>query len=315
MKQLILLVSVLLLLLQISYAQNVGIGTNTPAYRLDVNGRMRVKANPVNNPNSTAGIWFDDYRDASDRVFAGMQDSIRWGLWGGGSGGAGWQFNFNAKNGYIGLGMTNQSGSARLQINDANGGQAQFYNNLSYRGTVRATDTTLEIASAGGSTLCIPTPCTPPPPQNLILQPAPSGFSFFVPGRVGIGVNSPNAKFHVGGNVMIGNGDPAAGYLLSVNGRVICTEARVQLAASWPDYVFHNGYRLPAISDLEKFIHANHHLPNMPSATEVEKEKGFDLGDMQRRLLEKVEELTLYVIQLKKENEQLQKRMEALEKK
>jgi hypothetical protein len=88
----------------------------------------------------------------------------------------------------------------------------------------------------------------------------------------------------------------------------------VQLVTSWPDYVFASGYKLPTINDLEKYIRKNNHLPNMPSAAEIEKEKGFDLGDMQKRLLEKVEELTLYVIQLKKEAEGLQKRVAVLEK-
>ena len=59
-------------------------------------------------------------------------------------------------------------------------------------------------------------------------------------------------------------------------------------------------HRLKSLSELENFILQNNHLPNVPTAKEVEK-NGFDVGDMNKRLLEKVEELTLYVIQLKKE--------------
>ncbi len=114
---------------------------------------------------------------------------------------------------------------------------------------------------------------------------------------------------------MVGSGDPATGYLFNVNGKIICTEAKVQLNSAWPDYVFKSDYKLPTLSELEKFISTNRHLPNMPSATEVEKEKGFELGDMQKRLLEKIEELTLYLIQLKNENEQMKKRFDALEQK
>ena len=117
------------------------------------------------------------------------------------------------------------------------------------------------------------------------------------------------------GQVTIGTYTPAAGYKLSIDGKLICEEARIQLSGDWPDYVFSNGYKLPSISELEKYIRKNKHLPNMPSAAEIEKENGFDVGDIQKRMLEKIEELTLYVIQLKKENEQLQKRMEVLEKK
>jgi hypothetical protein len=107
----------------------------------------------------------------------------------------------------------------------------------------------------------------------------------------------------------------ATGYSLSVDGKVIAEEMRVQLSTSWPDYVFGDDYKLMPIEDLEKSIRQNRHLPNIPSAAEVTAEKGFDLGDMNRRLLEKVEELTLYIIQLKKENKTLEQRLDKVEKK
>jgi hypothetical protein len=69
------------------------------------------------------------------------------------------------------------------------------------------------------------------------------------------------------------------------------------------------------IEDLEKTIRQNRHLPNIPSAADVTAEKGFEVGDMSRRLLEKVEELTLYIIQLKKENTSLEERLKKLESK
>ena len=121
-------------------------------------------------------------------------------------------------------------------------------------------------------------------------------------GRLGIGTSIPTAPLHVTGNVVFGASSivPAAGYKVSVDGKVICEELRVQLNAAWPDYVFAKNYRLKSLSEVENFIIQNNHLPNIPSAKEVEK-NGFDVGDMNKRLLEKVEELTLYVIQLKKE--------------
>lgn len=121
-------------------------------------------------------------------------------------------------------------------------------------------------------------------------------------GRLGIGTSVPTAPLHVTGNVVFGASsiNPATGYKVSVDGRVICEELRVQLNTAWPDYVFARNYRLKPLADLETFILQNNHLPNIPSAKEVEK-SGFDVGDMNKRLLEKVEELTLYVIQLKKE--------------
>jgi hypothetical protein len=305
----LMLVFAMLLWMYVSLAQNVGIGTATPGYKLDVAGRMRVKTGTLNNLATSSGIWYDDFRDGSDRIFTGMQDSLRWGIWGGGSGGAGWQFNFNAKTGYVGMGRS--ATSYRLELEHPTGNNIAFYKDVDFHGNITTSDSTLEIASRYGNSFCIPGPC--PPAEHLILQPP--GSLFFFPGNVGIATNSPKAKLHVDGNVMIGSGLPAAGYKVSINGKIICTEARVQLNSAWPDYVFANGYNLPAINDLEKYIRRNNHLPNMPSAAQVEKEKGFDVGDMQKRLLEKVEELTLYVIQLKKEADGLKKRMAILEKK
>ncbi|MES2881293.1 MAG: hypothetical protein V4676_04035 [Bacteroidota bacterium] len=116
-----------------------------------------------------------------------------------------------------------------------------------------------------------------------------------------------------GGTVRIGNVAVPSGYKFAINGKMICEELKVKLAGSgWPDYVFEEKYKLPKLQDLEKFIHQYHHLPNIPSATEVEK-NGIDLGDMQRRMMEKIEELTLYILQLEKKNQQLNNRLTALE--
>jgi len=65
----------------------------------------------------------------------------------------------------------------------------------------------------------------------------------------------------------------------------------------FPDYVFQPDYKLKTFAELRSFINTNKHLPNMPTATEVE-ENGADIGEINRLLVEKVEELTLYVLQL-----------------
>lgn len=148
-------------------------------------------------------------------------------------------------------------------------------------------------------------------PGNLLLQVNSLGFPSFVAGNVGIGTSSPNAKLHINNNVMIGSGSPAAGYLLSVNGKIISEEVRVELDVDWPDYVFQKSYQLPSLSEVEKYIRDNGHLPNIPSAKTVATE-GFELGDMNRRLLEKIEELTLHLIQQNKEILRLKKDMARL---
>ena len=89
---------------------------------------------------------------------------------------------------------------------------------------------------------------------------------------------------------------PAANYELSVNGQIICEELVVQNSAEWPDYVFADDYPLMPLETLELEIREKKHLPGVPSAKEVG-EAGIPLGEMQRQMMEKIEELTLYVIQ------------------
>ncbi len=101
------------------------------------------------------------------------------------------------------------------------------------------------------------------------------------------------------GRVVIGNIAPATNYLLSVDGRIMCEELKVQNSSNWPDYVFAANYKLPSLSEVENHINENGHLIGIPSACEVE-ENGVGVGDMQKKLLEKIEELTLYVISLEK---------------
>jgi hypothetical protein len=130
----------------------------------------------------------------------------------------------------------------------------------------------------------------------------PTTFSLDSNGNLGLGTVSPKARLHVTSNVIIGSTSvtPASGYVLSIDGKAICEELKVQLQTSWPDYVFAENYKLRPLLQLEKFIQENKHLPNVPSADELEK-NGIEVGDMHKRLMEKVEELTLYIIQLKKE--------------
>ncbi|SEN89468.1 hypothetical protein SAMN04488505_11469 [Chitinophaga rupis] len=107
--------------------------------------------------------------------------------------------------------------------------------------------------------------------------------------------------FKADGSVGIGATD-TKGYKLAVNGNAIFTKVKVEPFAGWPDYVFEEDYALPSLAVVEKYINEHKHLPDMPSAQEVQKE-GLDIGEMNKQLLQKVEELTLYIIQLKKDSE------------
>ena len=101
-------------------------------------------------------------------------------------------------------------------------------------------------------------------------------------------------------------------YTLMVGGKILAEEVRIKLIKDWADYVFAKDYPLKSLTEVEEFIHANHHLPEIPSATEVEK-TGVSLGDMQSKLLLKVEELTLYLIQQNKTIETLQAKLARME--
>lgn len=109
-------------------------------------------------------------------------------------------------------------------------------------------------------------------------------------GKVGIGIENPDSK-------------------LTVNGKIHCKEVLVDLDFPAPDYVFqkyytgfstlNNTYTMPTLEEVEEFTKKNHHLPEVPSAEEIQKE-GLELKEMTKLLLQKIEELTLYTIEQEK---------------
>ncbi len=104
------------------------------------------------------------------------------------------------------------------------------------------------------------------------------------------------------------------GYKLSVGGNIIAEKLVVKLQTQWPDNVFSSSYKLRSLDEVEKFIQKNKHLPEIPSAQEMQQKDGVDVGKLQSDLLKKVEELTLYVIEQNKQLTVLQKRNSELEK-
>ncbi len=116
--------------------------------------------------------------------------------------------------------------------------------------------------------------------------------SVLADGNVGIGVSTPRFK-------------------LEVNGTIHAKEVRID-NNNWPDYVFSKDYRLPSLPEVERHIETHQHLPGIPSAGEVEK-NGIGLGEMNAKLLQKIEEITLYMIQQQKEIESLKNKVETLE--
>jgi hypothetical protein len=324
----------------IDNAGNMGVGTITPNYILDVNGRMRLRDK---GSSLTAGIWHNK-ADNSEAAFIGMVNDSTYGFFGNGTSGN-WKIGFDIKNAQMGIGLTDPTAPLSFASNignkialwgDATGG----HYGLGIQGSLLqmySSASNADIAFGYGSSASFT--------EQMRIKGT---------GNVGIGNNAPSNKLDVSGRmrlrnesagvsagiwidgtttaqrgfigaydnnymgfygsgntnwgllynentgqVNIGTATPATGYLLNVNGKIISEEVRVQLKAAWPDYVFEQDYKKLSLNELEKYVDENKHLPNIPSAAEVEKD-GQHLGEIQRKMLEKIEELSLYILELNK---------------
>jgi hypothetical protein len=136
---------------------------------------------------------------------------------------------------------------------------------------------------------------------------------------LGTTINAQTAfEVTAGGLVHIGTTRPGTPYntaALTVGGTIVAKEIWVldQPTGGWADYVFKPAYKLMPLNEVENYIHQNQHLPNVPSAKEVDS-KGQNLGDLQVKQMEKIEELTLYMIEINKNMTALNKKVETLQK-
>jgi hypothetical protein len=152
-------------------------------------------------------------------------------------------------------------------------------------------------------------------------SPIATAFGMYISPQMAPGVTTAYGLYSAGasdisyfaGKVGIGTTTPP--YPLSVEGKIGAREVIVE-STQWSDYVFQPGYRLRPLSEVRAYIQAHHHLPEIPSETDV-KEKGVNVGEMQAKLLAKIEELTLHMIQaderiqaLERQNHELQDRVE-----
>jgi hypothetical protein len=160
----------------------------------------------------------------------------------------------------------------------------QFYNSTTAKSFIWSTGNDLKIGISTGNNT-----------GRLILGTAGGGDQVFLDSDGTVGIGTSDTK----------------GYKLGVDGNIVCEELKVKLSQNWPDYVFADEYKLPSLSEVEKSIQLNKHLPGIPSAKEIH-EEGINVGEMQKLMMQKIEELTLYVIDLQKQNNDLKSEVTSL---
>ncbi|MCV9387446.1 hypothetical protein [Reichenbachiella ulvae] len=133
----------------------------------------------------------------------------------------------------------------------------------------------------------------PTPPDRNVVD---------ISGRV-VGTTSTRWPVFINQNVGIGVANPDS--KLVVDGKIRSEEVKVEIVNA-PDYVFSSDYQLSTLEETAAYIEENHHLPEIPSAAEMEA-NGVELGEMNMLLLKKIEELTLHVIELSEQNQELKK--------
>ncbi len=195
------LFSILALMYVFTSAQNIGIGTSSPAFKLDIAGRIRVKTGTLGNVSTSSGMWLEDFRNGTNRMFIGMQDSIRSGFYG--SGGVGWGFNFNAMSGDVdivtgSLGIGTESPTFDIYINrNLPGIGFNDTGNSHFSGSIVGDSADLLLnayrKSAVGSEDA----------GDLLLQVNTTGLPNLLAGKVGIGTYTPSEKLHIVGNLKL----------------------------------------------------------------------------------------------------------------
>jgi hypothetical protein len=268
----------------------VGIGTASPGHALDVVGRARIRQSTPPSGGNTAGIWFYQETPNDDRAFIGMRNDDFVGLYG--QQGAGWGLVMDVATGNVGIDALDPA--AKLHVFSSSDAEPES-------GGV------LVVGATNGGNVAID--------GNEIMARNNGAVS-------SLSLNNDGGDIHMvvdAGTVTIGTNYVPPGVLLAVDGKILCEEMEVQLSGDWPDYVFADDYALMPLAELERAVDEHGHLPGIPSAADVAKE-GINVGEMQTKLLKKIEELTLYMIDVNKqvesvraENRQLRERISQLE--
>jgi hypothetical protein len=189
--------------------------------------------------------------------------------------------------------------SANLSEDDADDNQTWNTSSLAdgnyYIYAVISDGVNADVVAYSSGSVQVSHASTPPPPES----------------SAGIFEQGVGGMYH-DGNVGIGTGDALSlNERLMVSGRIRAQEIILE-NTGWADFVFEDDYELRSLAELSAFIAANKHLPDIPLAEDVQ-ENGTFIGELQPKLLQKIEELTLYLLDMWKENSELRERVEALE--
>lgn len=313
---------------------NVGVGTTTPQVRLHVNGSIRGDqsgALRIDTGNGTLDIGTQNtsyahiYTDRPNFIF----NQVIWSIPGVFSSYNTANLSFQT-NGTTRLTILNSSGnlgigtatpSQKLEVN----GNAQIDGTLTSNGTIQSnTNYGLVITPTSGDAIINRNNA-----GNLIL--ASGGGTSNIRFNFGYGGGSGGIQIYDGSTTRYGNlsvnssgnlnisssggfvgiGTSLPDAPLTVFGQIHATEIKVTTTVPGPDYVFEKEYRLRPMNEIKAYVEANKHLPEIPSAKEMD-ENGIQLGEMNLKLLQKIEELTLYLIDFKEDLEKIKKENELL---
>lgn len=274
---------------------NVGIGTSLPTVKLDVIGDARISHNLyVGN-----GIIITDRIDAVEMTTTSVKSDVVQ----------------TAR-------ITAIPGDSLIHIGDSTIIFNNLYNRMYaastgiYRGIALGTGSI--GAGVGSTAIGTNVRVSSLAPNGIAIGSGSSTSLFFNtrPNSLAVGFNSnlptlivnPATGDGTTGAVGIATSYIPAGYKLAVEGNVIAQEIDVKLRANWPDYVFKSDYLLPSLAEVEQYIKSNGHLKDIPTAEEIHKE-GLSLGEIVRLQMQKIEELTLYQIELEKQLNELKARI------
>lgn len=268
---------------------NTGIGTSSPSVKLHVNGSDEVLRLDGTNPYMQ---FFSS--SAAKSYIQSTGNDFKLGTVGTNTLG---KVQFTAgsstvmtltSSGRVGVGTTSPSSTFHVKVNgeamrvEGTDAYIQFYSGTTAKSFIQRVGNDFKLGTSTGNTS-----------GDLILTTSGGSVWLLDDGRMSIGTSAAGT-----------------GYKLSVAGKVICEELKVELMP-FPDYVFDESYDLASLDEVESYIKANKRLPGFPAASEVEENMG--VGELQRKMMEKIEELTLYVIDLQKQNNALKEKVTALE--